>query len=248
MKNWEAEAQSLRTEISELRELIRDTEIRALEKDASASITPRTNAEIEAVINAHLHAGTNITLSIDSVTGNLVITSTATGGDGSGGGLTAEQVRDVVATFIKGAGVITVTHDDDDDELIISTPGLSGTLTLPKIGSANFDVTARTVFTHGSAAIQLPSSARPDELWVWVGEIGNASGSQFFRAQRLLSVAASANNARVVQSLGDNLNTIAFPSTGFQTVYLGRTATGRLLVSSSAPGHDLMPITLYRLS
>lgn len=41
-------------------------------------------------------------------------------GGGGGGGLTAEQVRDTIAAFATGTAPITVTHNDSEDELVIS--------------------------------------------------------------------------------------------------------------------------------
>ena len=79
---------------------------------------------------------------------------------GAGGGLTAEEVRDTVATFVVGGDNLTATHDDVGDTLTLDVTGLAAVansgdfndlLNQPSIPSAVTDLTG--VSTYGATLV-----------------------------------------------------------------------------------------------
>ena len=83
----------------------------------SGTDTTLTEQQVFDYVNTFLVAGNQVTLTRDSTTKRITITSTATGGGGGGQTLTEEQVYDYVATFLVQSTDVVLSKDDDTNRI-----------------------------------------------------------------------------------------------------------------------------------
>lgn len=143
-------------------------------------------------------------------------------GPGSGTGLSAEQVRDLVGMFIRAGTGVTVVHDDDGNTLTISSNAVSNSLKMSLVNDAADFATLRSDdppatlalavadFARGSADIYLvdgtqPANVRTGDLFVYDNRWERAVNLPAATAGTAtdLSAVFLANSVRIQSSTGD---------------------------------------------
>lgn len=99
----------------------------------ASTISDFTEAVQDAVA-AFLTAGSNVLLSYDDAANSLTVSAA---GSGIGGGLDAEQVRDVIGSALVGSGVVSVTVNDAADTITITSTATQNSSDATLLNRAN---------------------------------------------------------------------------------------------------------------
>lgn len=110
---------------------------------------------VQDIVGSFITAGTNVTVAYNDAGNALTISSSGTGGTGTGT-VDAEGVRDTIATALRGSGIINVVVDDANDTITIST---TATTVGTAVVTAADQAAARTAIGAGTSSLALGTTS-----------------------------------------------------------------------------------------
>ena len=205
-------------------------EIRVVAQGVTISVTSTSQRELLQQLNSH-GAIINITMTDDNI--DLIEEN-----------VTDEQqdIRFQLQYKFSGTNLGTGTPADETDEIHLGINNDSF-LRMPEfVGSSNFNVTGRNLFTSGDSAVILP------QIGFGLINMGRRGGTQAIDLSHHIVNFANIT-ALTASTHGAQANNAA--SYGFvtanQNYRIGRTNGNRLLIASAGGSTDAIPATIYRL-